>query len=194
VSQPTFDEILKAWILEYDERLPSERRERREAFIVLFGNLQDHGFGKEEINSSKKEKIVRCCVNPNHRDKKRLRTWISMVLNDLESAILIYYGSIKIRRDVVTPEMAAKLESMDVKAAEMRALKRPDDGKDNEDDVHDDRFSLDPGQLNLGKENSKPITDARVIETTNDMLEQMAGPEVIWDSDLIKELGIQIDE
>jgi hypothetical protein len=111
MSQVSFDEILKAWTLEYDERLPSDRRARREAFIILFGNLQDHGFGKEELNTSKKEKIVRSCVNPNHKDKKRLRNWISMVLNDLESAILIYYGTVKIRKDVVTQKWRLSLRT-----------------------------------------------------------------------------------
>jgi hypothetical protein len=82
MTQPTFEEIVRAWTLEYDERLPSDRKERIKAFIVLLGNLQDHGFGKEELNNSKKEKIVRSCVNPNHHNKQKLKKWISLVVND----------------------------------------------------------------------------------------------------------------
>src|ERR1700676_4060506 len=148
MSAPTFEEILKAWTLEYDERLPSERTARREAFFTLLGNLQDHGFTKEELNTSKKEKIVRSCVNPNHKDKKRLRSWVSMVLNDLESAIIIYYGTVKIRRDGVTPEMSAKLESIAKRAEETKALRKPN-SEESEDSCDPDRpLDLEGEHLN----------------------------------------------
>jgi len=193
MSQPTFEEILKAWVLHYDERLPSDRKERREAFIILFGNLQDHGFGKEELNTGKKEKIVRSCVNPNHRDKKRLKNWISMVLNDLESAILIYYGTVKIRTDVVTAEMTAKLEGMEVKAAEHKAMKKGDNGE-SQDNGQEDAFTLEETPLNLEQQKTNTPTDPKVVVTTDEELEQMNGPEADWDSDLIKELGIKLYE
>lgn len=197
MSAPTFEEILKAWVLDYDERLPTDRKERREAFIVLLGNLQDHGFGKEEINTSRKEKIVRSCVNPNHKNKQRLKRWISMVVNDLDSAVLIYYGTVKIRRDVVTPEMSAKLESMARKAEESKALAKPyNEAEDTENcdkplnleektiiDIHGNRVPL-----------SSTLVDAEVVVTSDEVLEQMSGPEVVWDEDLIEELGIKLYE
>jgi hypothetical protein len=195
VSQVSFEEILKAWVLEYDERLPSDRRARREAFIVLFGNLQDHGFGKEELNSGRKEKIVRSCVNPNHKDKKRLKRWVSMVLNDLDMAILVYYGTVKIRRDVVTPEMSAKLESMETKAAEVKALRKPDSEEaESEEDDSDKPLDLEETPLSFEQEKAKPLNDPKVVVTPDEVLEQMSGPEAQWDEALIKELGIKIYE
>ena len=89
MSQASFEEVVRAWLLDYDGRLPNSNRERKEAFLVLLVNLANYGYGKEELNTGKKEKIVRSCVNPNHHNKKKLRVWISIVVNDLEDAILI---------------------------------------------------------------------------------------------------------
>src|SRR5277367_5856008 len=105
----TFEEIIRAWMLHYDDRLPSDRKERREAFITLLGNLSDHGYGKEEINNSRKEKIIKSCVNPNHKNKSKLRKWVSIIVNDLEAALIIFYPTIKIRDNIVTEEMSSKL-------------------------------------------------------------------------------------
>ena len=51
----TFEEIVRAWLLSYDDRLPNDKKSRREAFIVLLANLADHGHSKEELSNSKKE-------------------------------------------------------------------------------------------------------------------------------------------
>lgn len=192
-STPTFEEIVKAWVLEYDERLPNDRRERREAFIVLLGNLHDHGYGKEEFNTSRKEKIVRSCVNPNLKDKGRLKRWVSMVVNDLDSAVLIYYGTIKIRRDVITPEMSAKLESIELKAAEVRALRKPDSQEEILDDSDKpldigDNATLDIYSVVKEAVNNPAPPTQEIFEITDDMFNESDGPEVVWDEDFMKKL------
>lgn len=195
MSTPPFEEIVKAWVLEYDERLPTDRRDRREAFIVLLGNLNDHGYGKEEFNTSRKEKIVRSCVNPNHKDKNRLKRWISMVVNDLDSAILIYYGTVKIRRDVVTSEMAAKLESMERKAEQTRSHKKTDNTEENVTQEDPDKpLNLEEEPFKMEFSYTKPITDAKITIVADEELDQMKGPEAEWDQDLINELGIKLYE
>jgi len=198
MSQASFEEILRAWMLEYDERLPSDQKSRREAFIILFGNLQDHGFNKEDINSSRKEKIVRACVNPNHRDKKRLKRWISMVLNDLESSALVYYGTIKIRRDVVTPEMAAKLEGMEARAAEIKALRKPDSDEDDSGDSDDSDKPLnldgDPLDLDSAVKDALDNQSTPSFELTDEVLKDINEPTVNWDEDFSKRFGLDNDE
>lgn len=193
--QASFEEVVRAWILDYDGRLPSERRERKEAFLVLLANLSTYGYGKEELNTGRKEKIIRSCVNPNHNNKKKLRTWISMVVNDLEDAILICYGNVKINRDVITPEMAAKLDGLEKRAEETKALRTADNGDSDDSDKPldlEDKTVID----NFG--NTVPLKstliDPKVRVTTDEELEQMNGPEVVWDTDLIEELGIKIYE
>ncbi len=193
MSSPTFEEIVKAWVLEYDERLPNDRRERREAFIVLLGNLRDHGFGKEEFNTSRKEKIVRSCVNPNHKDKNRLKRWVSMVVNDLDSAISIYYGTVKIRRDVVTPEMSAKLDSMELKAAEVKARgKRSDQGEDSDDSYDYDKpldiEHSDPLDIENTVKEAVANPKQESFEITDDMFSESDGPEIVWDEDFTKKM------
>jgi hypothetical protein len=195
MSQATFEEVVRAWLLDYDGRLPSERRERKEAFLVLLGNLATYGYGKDEINSGKKEKIVRSCVNPNHNNKKKLRNWISMVVNDLEDAILIYYGNIKINRDVITPEMSAKLDGLAKRAEETKALRT----EDTEDASEEDSFSLEGQALDIegavreAVSNPKPIP-VESIELTDEMLKDIDAPEILWDEDFSKRLGLDSDE
>lgn len=200
MSAPTFEEIVKAWVLEYDERLPNDRKERREAFIVLLGNLHDHGYGKEELNITKKEKVVRSCINPNHKNKQKLKRWISMVVNDLDTAILIYYGTVKIRRDVVTAEMSAKLESVEKKAEEAHAMRKPDSAEDEaaDDEAVDDNKPLDMNnEIPLNIENivkevvNNPTTIQETFEITDEMLKDINEPIVTWDEDFSKRLGVE---
>jgi hypothetical protein len=190
MSQPSFEEIVRAWTLEYDERLPSDRKERREAFIVLLGNLKDHGYGKEELNNSRKEKIVRSCVNPNHHNKKKLRTWISMVVNDLDAAVLIFFGTVKIRRDVVTAEMQAKLESMERRAEETKALKSPDVDQEDDGSNPDKPLDLENEALDIESSVKDAIENPKkeTFEITEEMLESMDSPEIVWDEDFMKKL------
>lgn len=189
MSQASFEEVVRAWLLDYDGRLPSERRERKEAFLVLLGNLATYGYGKEELNSGKKEKIVRSCVNPNHNHKKKLRIWISMVVNDLEDAILIYYGSVKINRDVITPEMSSKLDGLEKRAEETKALRTPN----TDDSEEEDTFSLEGSVLDIegavrdAVANPKPIPK-ETFEITDDLFDETEGPEVVWDHDFMKKL------
>jgi len=202
MDHPTFEEIVRAWALDYDDRVPSEGRERREAFIVLLGNLADHGFLKESVDSSKKEKIVRSCVNPNHRDKKKLKSWISMVVNDLEAAMLVYYGTVKIRRDVLTQEMSNKLDGMAKKAEETRALRTPDSEEDSEEDNVEEPFNLDGIPLDISSsaipldfsEKPKTKSDPKVVEMTDEEFDEIDGPEPIWDTELMEKLGVKLDE
>lgn len=190
MSQATFEEVIRAWLLDYDGRLPSERRERKEAFLVLLANLATYGYVKEELNSGKKEKIVRACVNPNHHNKKKLRTWISMVVNDLEDAILIYYGNIKINRDVITPEMSAKLDGLDKRAEETKALRTADNDEENEEEY---TFSLEGQALDItgavrdAVSNPRP-TPVETFEIKDDMFDDSEGPEVVWDTEFMKKL------
>ena len=192
---PTFEEIVKAWVLDYDERLPNDRRERREAFIVLLGNLNDHGYGKEEINTSRKEKIVRSCVNPNHRDKNRLKKWISMVVNDLDSAMMIYYGTVKIRRDVVTPEMSAKLESMEKKAEESKS-KGNVTSSEEEQDYSDKPLDLEDTSINIDSAVKEAVENqpTKSFEITDDMLKDIDDPSVNWDENFSKRFGVGDNE
>lgn len=188
--QATFEEVIRAWLLDYDGRLPSERRERKEAFLVLLANLSTYGYAKEELNSGKKEKIVRTCVNPNHHNKKKLRTWISMVVNDLEDAILIYYGNIKINRDVITPEMSAKLDGLDKRAEETKALRTADNGEENEEE---DTFSLEGQALDITGAVRDAVSNPRpapveTFEIKDDMFDDSEGPEVVWDTEFMKKL------
>ena len=191
MSQATFEEVVRGWLLDYDGRLPSERRERKEAFIVLLGNLSNYGYGKDELNSSKKEKIVRSCVNPNHYNKKKLSIWISMVVNDLENAILIYYGSVKINRDVITPEMSAKLDSIERRAEETRALRTADNN--DSDDSEENTFSLEgqaidiEGAVRDAVANPKPVP-VETFEIKDEMFDESEGPEVVWDNDFMKKM------
>lgn len=191
--QTPFEEIVRAWLLDYDDRVPSERRDRREAFIILLGNLSDHGYNKSDINSARKEKIVRSCVNPYHNNKSKLKKWISVVVNDLDAAILVYYGTITIRRNVLTAEMADKLDGMQKKADEVRALKTSDSDQEDDSDCEETSLNLsneDPIDLGPAK---KPSTEGKVVEITKDMLDEMKGPEVSWDEDLENRLGIKFD-
>ena len=192
MSAPTFEEILKAWTLEYDEYIPNERRARIEAFIVLLGNLQDHGFGKEELNTSKKEKIVRSCVNPNYRHKQKLKSWISMVLKDYESAIQIYYKIVKIRTDVMTPEMSAQLESMEKRADEVKALKKSNRDEESDDLSYDPDKPLDLEGETLDIDNAvKDVVNnprPETFEITDDLFEDNEGPNIVWDEDFMKKL------
>jgi hypothetical protein len=187
--QPTFEEIVRAWLLHYDDRLPSDRRERREAFIVLLGNLQDHGYSKEEITSSRREKIIRSCVNPFH-NKQKLKKWVSLLVNDLEAAVLIFYPTIKIRDDVVTSDMIAKLDSMTQRAEESRALRTVSNGEEGSDS----EFNL----LELSNSDKLDIPEAiknepkvKDFAITDDMLDEMEAPEVIWDEDFYKKMGLE---
>ena len=188
--QASFEEVVRAWLLDYDGRLPSNNRERREALLILLANLANYGYGKDELNTGKKEKIVRSCVNPNHHNKKKLRTWISIVVNDLEDAIQIYYGSVKINRDVITPEMSAKLDGLDKRAEETKALRT----EDNDDsDEEGDSFSLEGRPLDIegavkdAIANPKPIVK-ETFEITDEMLKDMDAPEILIDEDFMKKL------
>lgn len=190
MSQASFEEVV-AWLLDYDGRLPNSNRERKEAFLVLLANLANYGYGKEELNTGKKEKIVRSCVNPNHHNKKKLRVWISIVVNDLEDAILIYYGNIKINRDVITPEMSAKLDGLEKKAEETRALKT-EDTEDSEDegeqplDIEGQALDIE-GAVKDAVANPMPAPK-ETFEITDEMLEQMEAPDILIDEDFFKKL------
>jgi hypothetical protein len=190
MTQPTFEEIVRAWTLEYDERLPSDRKERIKAFIVLLGNLQDHGFGKEELNNSKKEKIVRSCVNPNHHNKQKLKKWISLVVNDLDGAMIVYFGTVKIRMDVVTPEMEAQLEGLAKRAEETRALRTPDQDQAEEAVDPDKPLDLENEALDIESSVKDAIENPKkeTFEITEEMLESMDSPEIVWDEDFMKKL------
>ncbi len=191
MSQATFEEVVRAWLLDYDGRLPNSNRERKEAFLVLLANLANYGYGKEELNTGKKEKIVRSCVNPNHHNKKKLRVWISIVVSDLEDAILIYYGNIKINRDVITPEMSAKLDGLEKKAEETRALKT-EDTEDLEDegeqplDLEGQVLDIE-GAVKDAVANPTPAPK-ETFEITDEMLDQMEAPDILIDEDFFKKL------
>ena len=191
MPQASFEEVVRAWLLDYDGRLPNSNRERKEAFLVLLVNLANYGYGKEELNTGKKEKIVRSCVNPNHHNKKKLRVWISIVVNDLEDAILIYYGNIKINRDVITPEMSAKLDGLEKKAEETRALKT-EDTEDSEDegeqplDLEGQALDIE-GAVKDAVANPMPAPK-ETFEITDEMLDQMEAPEILIDEDFFKKL------
>ncbi len=180
---PTFEEVVRAWLLHYNDRLPNDRTARREAFIVLLGNLLDHGFGKEDLNISKKDKIIKSCVNLNHRNKSKLRKWVSITLNDLEAAILIFYPTIKIRENVVTPEMVFKLESMAQAAEESKKLKTAEDETDSED-----YKELDIQDLITGTRQEK---QEKILEITDDEFADDEGPEVVYDTEFMKRFGLE---
>jgi hypothetical protein len=185
--QTNFDEIVRAWLLHYDDRLPSDRRARREAFIVLLGNLKDHGFDKEALTNGRKEKIIRSCVNPFH-NKQKLKKWVSILVNDLDSAILIFYPTIKIREDVVTSEMSEKLASMSQKAEESRALRTAEDSEEHE--IADINL-LDLAKTAEIREAVQNQPKVKEFAFTEEMLDEMETPEVIWDEDFYKKLGIE---
>ena len=178
MEQPTFDEIVRAWLLHYDDRLPTDRKERRQAFIVLLANLSDYNYTKSDLSTSKKEKIVRSLVNMNHPNKKKLKAWMDLLINDLESAILIYYPTIKIRDDI-SEDMIEKLGKMEERAEKTRALRTAGSSipveLDDEDPVTDD---------------SKP-KENKSMEITQEMLDEMeGGVEAEWDDSFFKKLGI----
>lgn len=107
--QLTFEDVLKAWTIEYNGRLPTIEKERRNAFLVLLNELKDHGYGREELDSSRREKIIVACVNQYLNDKKKLKAWIRIVANDLKTAMIIFYGNIKVENSNIIPETEAKL-------------------------------------------------------------------------------------
>lgn len=188
MSEVTFDEIVRAWLLHYDDRLPSDRVERREALIILLDNLLDHGYNKESLTLSKKERIVKYCVNPNHKNKKKLRAWVAMLVNDLEAAILIKYPVVKIRTDGITPEIKIKLDAMEKKAEEQRALKTEDDDDDEEDSGE---FSIeDHMPLNIRDAVENPVKPPESFRITKETLGEMETPEILWDEDFAKKMGL----
>jgi len=183
----TFEEIVRAWLLHYDDRLPNNRVAKREAFMVLLGNLAEHGFGKDDLNISKRDKIIKSCVNLNHKNKSKLRKWVSITLNDLEAAILIYYPVVKIREDVVTPEMKAKNEGMGQKAEESKKLKTSKDGNDDENEEESNLEDMLSDDVVLTPKKSKDDT----FEITDDILGEDTGPEITYDKDFLKRLGLE---
>jgi hypothetical protein len=184
-TQATFEEVIRAWILDCDGRVPTEKRQRQESFLVLLGNLAKYGYDKEELTTSKKEKIVRSCVNPNYRHKQKLKTWIAMVVSDLEDAILIYYGQVKIDRDVITPEMSSKLDGLSKKAEETRLLRSADDSeKDSESG--DEGLDIE-GEVKNAINNPHNITEEN-FEITDEMLGNSVGPEVVWDENFMDKI------
>ena len=200
MSQATFEEVVRAWLLDYDGRIPTDKRERMKALLVLLANLATYGYGKEELNSGKKEKIVRVCVNPNHHNKKKRNIWITMVVSDLEGAILIRYGTVKIDRNLVTAEELAKLDGMAKRTEETKALKTPDrDDTDDSNDSEEDTFSLEgealdiEGAIREAVSNPKPVP-VESIELTDEMLKDIDAPSILWDEDFSKRLGIDSDE
>lgn len=187
----TFEEIVRAWTLHYDDRLPTDRKERREAFINLLGNLKEHGFGKSELNTSKKEKIIKFCVNPNHKNRSKLRKWVSILVNDLEAAILLYYPTIEIKTNFVTTEISSKLSDMQRKAEESKQLTNSSGQEDlNETD---EEFSIDDNlPLDIKGAIENPVKPKqKEFEITDQMLDEMDGPECIYDPDFMKKLGIE---
>lgn len=191
-STVSFEEIVAAWMLEYDDRFPNDKKERIEAFIVLLGNLEDHGFKKEDITNTRKEKVVRRCVNPNHH-KSKLKIWVSMVVQALDSAMLIYYGTVKIRKDVVTPEMIAKIDSIGQKAEESRELHQETPQEElTQDPDAPLNLEADPIDIDLTvRQAVKNPTDQPEFEITDDMLDRMDGPNIVWDVDFNKKLGLE---
>jgi hypothetical protein len=190
--QATFEEVVKAWLLDYDERLPSERGARIEAFVVLLGNLKDHGYEKDSLNNSRKEKIIGSCVNPFH-PKQKLKRWVSMLVNALDSAIVVYYGTVKIRKDVVTPEMSAKIHNISQRAEESKAL-RTSGQIEADSDVQEDLLSMVTGKLDIEcavQEAVQNQPSQKEFMITDEMLDEMEAPEVIWDEDFYKKLGIE---
>jgi hypothetical protein len=184
-----FEDVVRAWLLEYDDRVPMERRDRREAFVVLLANLQDNGYSREELTTSRKEKIVRSCVNPYYSNKSKLKKWASMVVNDLEAAIIVYYKPVTIRKEgIITPEISEKFETMDKKALESRAFRTPDD-KGECIDEPESTFINPTNNPKLAKKDSEEL-----IETTDEMLEKMPGPEPVWDEAILIQLGLKSDE
>ena len=186
----SFEEIVRAWILEYDDRFPSDKKDRIEAFVVLLGNLEVHGFKKEDITNSRKEKIVRSCVNPNHH-KNKLKIWVSMVVQAFEAASLIYYGTVKIRKDVVTPEMQAKIDSVGQKE-ESREPRQSTGSDENADPDVPLNLEADPIDIDVAvKQAVKNPNGEPEFEITDEMLDSMDGPNIVWDVDFNKKLGIE---
>jgi len=186
---PTFEEIVRAWILSYDDRLPSDRSERIEALITLLGNLKDHQFEKEDLTTNRRRLIVHACVNPNHH-KSKLKIWISMVLNALEAAIIIYYDTVKIRKDVVTPEMQAKIQAMAQKAEDTKKLRSstdtPDDDNAKEDD---DLLDIDQDLIEIDQAVKNAVDKKPEFEITDDFIKQHGlHQEVVWDDDFEKSM------
>lgn len=185
----TFEEIARAWILEYNDRLPKDRSERLECFIVLLGNLADHGFGKEDLDTQRKTKIVALCVNPNHRDKKKLKNWVSMVVKDLEAALLIYYGTVKIRKNVATDEMKEKMSAIIETDEKSRALNK------NQDSEHGESQSSEPEEeFKIEYEEAlgqQPLKNEEELKITEEMFDKDEGPNIVWDEEFYKKLGVE---
>jgi hypothetical protein len=192
-----FEEILRAWLLDYNGRVPSKPMERTRAFIVLLRNLGKYNYGKQDLNKAKKEKIIRSCVNPNHYSKSKLRTWIDMALNDLENAIQIHYGSIKIDH-TITPEEEAKLSGIESKALETRSLKTPD--KEEGEEIDNNKpLDLDGPPLDLDSQIRDAVENPSIIprktfEITDEMLNDIDEPQINWDEDFNKRLGLDDDK
>lgn len=202
MANVSFEEVVRAWLLEYDDRVPNERADRKEAFAILLGNLAYHNFNKEDLTTSRKEKIVRSCVNPYHRDRNKLKKWTSMVVNDLEAAALIYYGTVDIDMDILPQSVKDKLAYIKNKEEEQKAQRPTKTHSESEESAVGDEggkpLDLEETPLNLEEEalDVTPPTrsDPKVIEATDEMLGGMEGPEPVWDEELMKELGVDFDE
>ena len=199
-TEVSFEEILRAWLLDYDGRVPSKPKDRTRAFLVLLGNLKKYNYNKQDLNKSRKEKIIRSCVNPNHYSKSKLRTWIDMALNDLENAILISFGGVKIDHNVVSAEEEAKLDNIEKKAGEIKSLKTADKEEVEDKEVDNDKpLDLDGVPLNIDREISDAVENPSIIprktfEITDEMFDESEGPTVVWDGDFRKKLGLDDDK
>jgi hypothetical protein len=61
MSQVSFEEILKAWTLEYDERLPSDRRARQEASLFSLAIFKITVLVRKNLIPAKKKKSFVLC-------------------------------------------------------------------------------------------------------------------------------------
>ena len=160
MSDISFEEVVRSWILHYDDRLPNKQKDRIEAFLILLGNLDDYGYKKDSLTNKKRELIFGYCLNENHKIPKKLATWRELVKRAFEGAVVTYYGDVPIRTEgIITTEIREKLDNIDNKYLELKETQEKDSNLENKE-----------------------------IELTADMYPEYEVPKVTWSDDIFKKL------
>jgi len=87
-----FDQILMSWLGTYPKgQVPIESAARIEAFNILFTRFKEAGFPKEYFTNQVRARIVTECINPNHPNKRKKRTWIEYVSKHIKITLHTVY-------------------------------------------------------------------------------------------------------
>lgn len=189
MEQPSFKEILESWLIHIGHRMPREKTERLEAFVLLIGNLNKHGYTKETLTRQRILEITERLVNPNHPNKSKLKAWMRIIAEDWNQAFYTYYKPVEMDENVITDKMREDFRRFSEKEKASRLLKTPGS------QIPDDGSKTQEGSIEkLYDEATKSATVSEEADAYPEIdqktLDEMQAPDVIWDEDFLKNLGI----